>query len=216
MHQYRRAGFDGRTETRVSTPGNGENPATVPNWRVGGVIGTIGGPLGGFRRSLLQHEAVAAEILMRSTRRSARRACRIDSPRFLSRIKDVKQLQARDHSCRRIGIQTASDHPWREQAATPGLRQADDLPPAVGTDACGHPRGHDHHHAARTGHVPESARGRFAVGHADRVGDPTLARRTGAGIHHRCRFREGPPECAGAGRQHLLRGRSPEPSADDQ
>ena len=44
----------------------------------------------------------------------------------------------------------ASDHPRRQQAAAAGLRQADDLLPAVDADAGGDPRHPGHHHARTT------------------------------------------------------------------
>ena len=48
-----------------------------------------------------------------------------------------------------------------------GLRQADDLLPAVDADAGRHPRHSRHQHAARAVDVRASARRRFAVGHID-------------------------------------------------
>ena len=46
------------------------------------------------------------------------------------------------------GSRLAPDHCRHEQAAAAGLRQTDDLLPAVDADACGHPRHLGHHHTA--------------------------------------------------------------------
>ena len=76
-----------------------------------------------------------------------------------------------------------------QQAAAAGLRQADDLLPAERADAGGHPRGADHHHAARAGAVPAPARRRLAVGHEDRVRRAAEPGRPGAGVPDRPRVR---------------------------
>ena len=52
----------------------------------------------------------------------------------------VARCHARNHPGRRHRHAAAPDHPRREQAARAGLRQADDLLPAVDADAGRHPR----------------------------------------------------------------------------
>ena len=52
-----------------------------------------------------------------------------------------------------------------QQAADAGLRQADDLLPALDADAGRHPRRPGHHHPARRRAVPAAARRRLAVRH---------------------------------------------------
>ena len=65
-----------------------------------------------------------------------------------------------------------------QQAAGPGLRQADDLLPAVDADLRRHPRHPGHHHPARAAGVPAAAGRRLAV---RRLASPTRSsrRRTG-------------------------------------
>ena len=57
----------------------------------------------------------------------------------------------RHHPGRRFRHAAVSADPGRQQAAAAGLRQADDLLPAVDADARRHPRGAGHQHAARAG-----------------------------------------------------------------
>ena len=71
------------------------------------------------------------------------------------------------------------------QAAAAGLRQADDLLPAVDADAGRHPRHPDHLHAAGHAALRAAARRRRAVGHATSLRRAAAARRPGAGLHHR-------------------------------
>ena len=73
-----------------------------------------------------------------------------------------------------------------QQAAHAGLRQADDLLPAVDADDGRDPRDADHHHARRTSEhfralLGDGSRAR----HAARVRRPAAARGAGAGVHHR-------------------------------
>ena len=65
---------------------------------------------------------------------------------------------ARNHPGRRLRHPAAPDHPGRQQAARAGVRQADDLLPAVDADPGGHPRRPGHHDAARRRAVPPPAR----------------------------------------------------------
>ena len=75
---------------------------------------------------------------------------------------DNYRVKAREghHPGRRLRHPAAPDHPRGQQAAAAGLRQADDLLPAVDADAGRHPRDPDHHHAARSGPVRPPARRR--------------------------------------------------------
>jgi dTDP-4-dehydrorhamnose reductase len=57
------------------------------------------------------------------------------------------------HPRRRLRHAALPDHHRRLQAAAADLRQADDLLPAHGPDAGGHPRDRDHHHARGPGAV---------------------------------------------------------------
>ena len=66
-----------------------------------------------------------------------------------------------------IGNPAAPHHPRGQQAAPAGLRQADDLLPALHPDPGRDPRRARHHHAGRRGPVPAAARRRLAVGHLD-------------------------------------------------
>ena len=98
------------------------------------------------------------------------------------------------------------------QAAAAGLRQADDLLPAVGADAGRHPRHPDHHHAARTGAVHPAARRRQRPRTQPHLRRAGRAERAGRGVHHRPRARRIGYRRTGARRQHLLRPR-PGPAA---
>ena len=63
----------------------------------------------------------------------------------------LRLSHARNHPGRRIGHPAVSDHHGRQQAVAAGLRQADDLLPAVHADDGGHPRHPgDHHRRRRT------------------------------------------------------------------
>ena len=70
---------------------------------------------------------------------------------------------ARDHPGRRDRLAAAPDHPGHQQAAGAGLRQADDLLPAVHADAGRDPRHPGDHHAPRAGAVRAPAGRRVAV-----------------------------------------------------
>ena len=96
-----------------------------------------------------------------------------------------------------------------QQAAAAGLRQADDLLPAVDADAGGHPRHPDHHHAARP-----AARSSGCSATASQLGHRSALRRCSrrrTGWRRRSSsardFVGARPGCAGARRQHLLRPR---------
>ena len=110
-----------------------------------------------------------------------------------------------NHPRRRLRHAALPDHPGHLEAAHAGLRQADDLLPAVDADDRGHPRDPGHHHAAGPGAVPAAARRRHAVRlplRVRRAGDAARARRR---VHrrrglHRRRLRGDDPR-----RQHLLR-----------
>ncbi|GMA30630.1 hypothetical protein GCM10025875_06220 [Litorihabitans aurantiacus] len=64
---------------------------------------------------------------------------------------------ARNHSRRRLRHPAPPDHAGREQAARPGVRQADDLLPALDPPAGGDQGRADHHHPARRRPVPAAA-----------------------------------------------------------
>ncbi len=65
------------------------------------------------------------------------------------------------HSRRRLRHTAASADARGQQAAAADLQQADGLLPAVHADAGGHPGCAGHHHAARPGRLPASARRRL-------------------------------------------------------
>ena len=73
------------------------------------------------------------------------------------------RAHARNHPGRRHRLSTAPDHPRDQQAADAGLRQADDLLPALDADAGRDPRRPGDHHAARGRAVPPAARRRLPV-----------------------------------------------------
>ena len=90
------------------------------------------------------------------------------------------------HPGRRLGHPAAPDHPGHQQAADAGLRQADDLLPAVDADPRRHPRHPRDHHPARRGAVPSgcSATARqFGISISYAV-QPQPGR-AGPGVHHR-------------------------------
>ncbi len=113
--------------------------------------------------------------------------------------------EKRNHSGRRRGVAALSADAGRQQAASAGLRQADDLLSADHADAGRHPRDLHHLHAARPAalrallgdgsqwgialHLPRAARAQ-----GDRPGVPDRR-----GFHRRRAGRADP------GRQHLLR-----------
>ncbi len=109
------------------------------------------------------------------------------------------------HPGRRRRHPAAPGHACDQQAAAAGLRQADDLLPAVDADAGGHPRDPGHHHAARQAAVRATARRRQPVGHPDRVRGPGAPRRARAGLSDRAGVRRRRTLLPGARRQHLLR-----------
>ena len=103
-------------------------------------------------------------------------------PRRLGRFAD----HARDHPGRRHRQPAVPDHAGGQQAAHAGLRQADDLLPAVDADDGRHPRGPGHHHPGRPATAFRApARRRQPARHADRVRRPAAARGPGAGVPHR-------------------------------
>ena len=120
---------------------------------------------------------------------------------------------ARNHSGRRHGVATAPDHPGHQQAAGAGLRQADDLLPALHADARGDPGRPDHHHPARGRGLPPTAGRRLAVRHQHHLRGAAEPRRAGAGVHHRRRPHRRRHRRARARRQHLLRHRPRHPAA---
>ena len=71
----------------------------------------------------------------------------------------------------------------------------------------GHPRHPGDQHAAGHAALPGAARRRLAVGHEPQLLRAAEPRRPGAGLHPRPAVREWTTQCAGAGRQHLLRPR---------
>ena len=73
----------------------------------------------------------------------------------------------------------------RQQAAGAGLRQADDLLPALDADAGRDPRHPGDHHAARAGGVPAAARRRLAVRHRAHLRRAAQPRRARAGVPDR-------------------------------
>ena len=111
------------------------------------------------------------------------------------------------HPRRRLRHAAVSADARRQQAAAAGLRQADDLLPAVDADAGGHPRHPGHLHAAGQDGF------RRLLGDGSEWGLHVQLRRAaepgrpGAGVHHRPRVRRQRPRRAGPRRQHLLRPR---------
>ena len=63
-----------------------------------------------------------------------------------------------NHPGRRLGHAAVSDHHGRQQAAAAGVRQADDLLPAVHADPGRHPRHPGDHHRRRRAGFPPAAR----------------------------------------------------------
>ncbi len=96
-----------------------------------------------------------------------------------------------NHSGRRHRHAAASAHARRSEAAAAGLRQADDLLPADGADARGHPRDPDHHHARGSRRVREAAGRRQPVGHRHQLCDAASAQRHRRGVPHRRGFLAG-------------------------
>jgi hypothetical protein len=94
----------------------------------------------------------------------------------------------RHHLGRRHGLATAPDHARHQQAAHAGLRQADDLLPALDADAGRHPRRPGHHHARTTRRVRAAARRRQPVRDLDHLRRAALARWSRPGLHHRRRL----------------------------
>ncbi len=91
------------------------------------------------------------------------------------------------------------------QAAHAHLRQADDLLPAVDADDGRHPRDPDHHDPRVQRAVPRAARRRQRSRHPPRVRRAAVARRTGAGIHHRRGLHRRRQRRPRTRRQHLPR-----------
>ncbi len=125
----------------------------------------------------------------------------------------VRCPHARNHPGGRHRIAPPPDHACGEQAAGAGLRQADDLLPALDADARRDPRGAGDHDAARAGGLPPPAGRRLVVRRGDLLRRPALTRRARPGLPDRRgapRRRGGRP---GAGRQHLLRAGTRHPPA---
>ena len=99
----------------------------------------------------------------------------------------------------------ASDHPGGVQAAAAGLRQADDLLPAVGAVPGRHPGDPDHLHPDRPAQLPAAAGQRQPVRRALRLRGAGAAQRAGRGVRDRRGLHRRRRRGAGAGRQHLLR-----------
>ena len=76
-------------------------------------------------------------------------------------------------------------HPRSLQAAAAGLRQADDLLPAVGADAGRDPGHPGDHHSRGQRRVPSTAGRRQRVGPADHLRRAAAAGGAGAGVPHR-------------------------------
>ena len=106
------------------------------------------------------------------------------------------------------GTPAAPDHPGHQQAAHAGLRQADDLLPALHADDGRHPRGAGHHDARGPG---RSSGGCSATapqwGMSHRVRRAAAARGAGPGVRHRRRLHRRRQRRARPRRQHLLRRR---------
>ena len=109
------------------------------------------------------------------------------------------------HPGRRLGDAALSHHPRGEQAAPAGLRQADDLLPAVDADARRHPRGAPDLDARRHRRVRAAAGGRPPVRDRDHLCRPAAPGRAGPGLPHRCGVRRRRPRGPDPRRQHLLR-----------
>jgi hypothetical protein len=115
------------------------------------------------------------------------------------------------HPCGRHRLASAPRHPGHVETTAAGVRQADDLLPAVGAHAGGPPRGARDHHAGGPSSIRAAARRRLAVGHPDRVCHPGLARRARPGIPDRRRVPRRSGRVARPRRQPVLRRRILQP-----
>ena len=97
------------------------------------------------------------------------------------------------HPGRRLGHAALPDHPRGEQAAPAGLRQADDLLPAVDADARRDPRGAADLDARRHRRLRAAAGRRQPVRDLDHLRRPAAPRRAGAGVPDRPRVRRRRP-----------------------
>ena len=95
--------------------------------------------------------------------RTVRAVARPDGAYLTVHIHTAGCRGERHHPRRRLGHATAPHHARHLEAARSGLRQADDLLPAVDADARRHPRHPDHHDPARRRAVRAPARRRLAV-----------------------------------------------------
>jgi hypothetical protein len=98
---------------------------------------------------------------------------------------DETPRHARDHPRRGHRLAAPPDHAGGEQAARPGLRQADDLLPAVHAAPGRHHRGPRHHDTPRGPAVRAAARRRVPVRDLDRVRAASDPRRAGPGVPDR-------------------------------
>ena len=106
---------------------------------------------------------------------------------------------------RRLRHAAASDDAGGVEAVAAGLRQADDLLPAVGADAGRHPRHHGDLHARGPAAVPPPARRRRAPRRALHLCRAAAPGGPGPGLPHRPRLDRRRALRAGAGRQPDLR-----------
>ena len=109
------------------------------------------------------------------------------------------------HPGRRLGDAALSDHPRRQQAAPAGLRQADDLLPAVDADAGRHPRDPPDLDARRHRRLRAAAGRRQPDRDLDHLRRAAAPRRPGPGLPDRRDVRRRRPRGADPRRQHLLR-----------
>ena len=123
--------------------------------------------------------------------RAERRVPRTGSRRNYARDASAHDDEAqRHHPRRRLRHAALSGHARRHQAAAAGLRQADDLLPAVDADAGGHPRHPGHLHAAGHAALRSSCSATAREWGLDiSLRGAAVARRAGAGVHHRPRVR---------------------------
>ena len=110
-----------------------------------------------------------------------------------------------DRARRRLRHPALPDHAGDLEADHAGVRQADDLLPAVHADDGGDPGDPAHHHAAGPGAVPAAAGRRLAVGLPLRVRRPGGAARPRRRVHHRRGLHRRGPRGDDPRRQHLLR-----------
>ncbi len=111
------------------------------------------------------------------------------------------------HPRRGHRVASASGHLGHVEAVAPGLRQADDLLPAVGADARRHPRGAGHHHAGGSSRLRTAARRRITVGNAAALRHAARPRGARPSVPDRRRLPRRAGRIARPRRQHVLRRR---------